>query len=368
MYTHNHGVHTNGDGWRLDEDSTVQRHLRDAGYATALAGKFLNSFRIDRDPKHFDRWAMMRAADDYYGARFNINGRVKRRSAYSTNVISDKAVGFLRSFNRNRDGDPWFLIVTPNAMHLPATPEPKYSRSPVPRWSPNPATSERNRADKPPWVRSRSVGIDLMRAIRRRQFRTLRSVDDMILRLTRLLRRQREIRRTLIIFTSDNGYLWGEHGLDRKGHPYEASVGAPLIVRWPGHVAGASVDPRFASLVDIAPTIFKAARIESVGTDGRSLLGTNRRNRVFMEYWRNGAFNIPGWRAVRNRIRLYVEYLGDNRRRVIFREYYRLLRDPWQLKNVLKDGNPDNNPSRRTLTKLHRQLVDFASCAAKTCP
>src|SRR5918992_5453895 len=206
-----------------------------------------------------------------------------------------------------------------------------------------------------------------MRAIRRRQFRTLRSVDDMILRLTRLLRRQREIRRTLIIFTSDNGYLWGEHGLDRKGHPYEASVGAPLIVRWPGHVAGASVDPRFASLVDIAPTIFKAARIESVGTDGRSLLGTNRRNRVFMEYWRNGAFNIPGWRAVRNRIRLYVEYLGDNRRRVIFREYYRLLRDPWQLKNVLKDGNPDNNPSRRTLTKLHRQLVDFASCAAKTC-
>jgi arylsulfatase A-like enzyme len=367
LYPHNHDVHNNEEARRLDQGLTVQRFLRDAGYATALAGKFLNRLPVDENPSHFDKWAVM--FPGYYDTRFNVNGRVRTVTRYSTDFISDKAVGFLRSFDRHRDLDPWYVMVTPYAPHLPATPEREHTEAPVPGWSRNPANTEQNRADKPPWVRAEHTSLDRIQDVRNRQFRTLRSVDEMMGRISRLLRRLGENRRTLVIFTSDNGFLWREHGLRKKSHPYENSVRVPLFVRWPGHVSPGTRDSRFASLVDVAPTIFDAAQVDDVQTDGSSLLRERRRKRVYMEYWKDLHIrNIPGWRALRSSRSLYVEYLQDDRADVVFREYYRLRSDPWEVSNVLRDGNPSNNPSQTRLGRLHDRLVELSTCDSSECP
>jgi arylsulfatase A-like enzyme len=175
-----------------------------------------------------------------------------------------------------------------------------------------------------------------------------------------------ERRETIAFFLSDNGFMWGEHGLGRKGHSYTHSIKVPLLLRWPGHVAPGSRDGRFAANVDLAPTILDAVGITPAAPmDGRSLLRTWNR-RLFTEMFHPGrGGKFPGWASVRTKRMQYVEYYDRDRSHVIFREYYRLDRDPWQLTNVLRDGNPANNPDT---ARLHRLLRIYRACAGSACP
>jgi arylsulfatase A-like enzyme len=364
QYVHNHRVTNNGKGRLIPQRRTFQRYLDDAGYRTAIAGKYLNAFGAN-DPPHFDRWAVWRSG--FHDARFNVNGTT-RTVAYSTRFIARKAVGYLRSFDRN-DTAPWLLYVAPNAPHLPSNPEARYANAAVPRWKRNPAVRERDRSDKPPYVRRRSVNLDFVRAHRRDQLRTLMSVDDLVQRILTQVSALNERRRTLAVFTSDNGYLWGEHRLNTKRHPYIQSVKIPLLTRWPGHVAHGVTRGRPVTNVDIAATVFDAAGISpDHALDGDSLLASRSRDRILLEYFRDiHQRDIPPWASTLTSRFQYTEYY-DNDGRVRFKEYYRLRRDPWQLRNVLRDGNPRNNPSSDRLRRLHANLRRDRNCAGAACP
>ena len=78
---------------------------------------------------------------------------------------------------------------------------------------------------------------------------------------------------TLAFFLSDNGYQWHEHGLDRKGKPYDDSVQIPFFVRWPGHIETGLVDERIVANIDIAPTVYDALDYvpNNYAPDGRSI-------------------------------------------------------------------------------------------------
>jgi arylsulfatase A-like enzyme len=136
-----------------------------------------------------------------------------------------------------------------------------------------------------------------------------------------------------------------------------------LFLRWPGHVAGGSRDGRITGTVDIAPTVLDVAGVgpdpAQPPLDGRSLLSGVRRTRIVLEYWRETW--IPTWASLRTRRYQYVEYYREGRR--FFREYYNLVRDPWQLRNLLHDGNPANNPD---LARLSTQLRRHRGCAGTT--
>jgi arylsulfatase A-like enzyme len=365
-YAHNHGVETNGDGRLLPQDVTLQRYLADAGYTTAIVGKYLNSWPLHRDPPHFDHWALAES-DTYRDPEFNVDGTLKTLRGYATDVLASRAVRVLRRFEAT-DSQPWFLYVAPVAPHLPSMPAPEYANAPVPAWRPNPAVREADRADKPPWVRERSISQAWVRPRRADQFRTLMSVDDLVSRVARTLGDLRERRRTIAFFVSDNGFLWGEHGLAFKGQPYTHSIKIPLLLTWPGHVSPGSRDGRHAATIDIAPTILDAVGITPAEPmDGKSLLQTWTRRHLFTEYYRTRHhYWIRGWASVRTRRMQYVEYYDDeDRSHVVFREYYRLDRDPWQLTNVLRDGNPANNPDIR---RLHQLVKQYRACSASSCP
>jgi arylsulfatase A-like enzyme len=367
LFAHNHGILTNGMA-NLPQDLTMQRYLHDAGYKTAIIGKYLNSWPLDRDPPYFDRWALVRPRHGYWNGEFNVNGQIRTLPGYVTDVLAARSVQALRAFNRS-DPQPWFVYIAPTAPHAPAIPVHKYADAQIPHWRPSPAVLERDRSDKPPWVRTQSASLAWARDFRARQLRTLMSVDDLVARLFRELRLLREQRRTVAIFLSDNGVFWGEHGLDGKRAPYTEAVSVPMALRWPGHLEGGTTDRRNATNVDVAPTMLAAAGlVPSSPMDGRSLLDSWTRPVVFTEHWsfREGfRERFRNWKAVRTSRTQYIEYYNDDFSRIIFREYYRLTRDPWELRNLLHDGIRANSPD---MTRLHRWIRRYGSCSGTSCP
>lgn len=375
-YAHNTGVLTNAHGGRIDTTKMFVRVLQEAGYETALVGKFLTSWPLAVSPPFFDRSAAG-GGGDYTDPTFNVDGSVRTVRGYSTSLIRDFALRYLRGFERADDA-PWFLYVAPVAPHHPWRPAPRYAAARVARWNGNPSLFERDRSDKPPFVRALHHTIDGARRVRAGQLRTLMSVDDMVGDLFATLGRLGEKRRTLVLYTSDNGFLWADHHIGgahgTAGHkrlPYTASVRVPFLVRWPGHVARGATSDRLTGIVDVAPTVLDAADLASdralARMDGRSLLRPNVRARILLEYF--GRTPFPPWASMRTRTYQYTEYYAADRVTTIFREYYDLSRDPWQLRNLLRDGDRANNPDLRAIAaQLQRDRACIGTRSETACP
>jgi arylsulfatase A-like enzyme len=365
-YAHNTGVIVDGLVGKLDQDATIQAALQAAGYRTALFGKYLDSWADPRCgcgmPQHWDRWAIFRSWIAYYDASWNVQGTVRRIHEYSTSYIGDRAVGFVQS-QEGHDAQPWFMELATSAAQAPPVAAPPYVNAPVPPFRMNPARGETDRSDKPPYVQASPIDPARDAGMRRDQLRTYMSVDDMVARVFRALHTAHELRRTLIVFTSDNGYQWGEHGLTRKGTPYPYAYRVPLLVHWPGHFrrSGRTLH-RMAANIDVAPTILEAAGTGLPNMDGRSLLHPWDRREMLLEFWRGGGGGAPPWVSVRTARWQYTEYY--HRGAVSFREFYP-TRDVYQLQNRLHDGNPANNPD---VAALHARLDAVRSCAGTACP
>ena len=367
-YAHNTRVRTNNQATKLDPATMFPRLLRAAGYRTALVGKFMNSWPAASPPPHFDRYAVFpdgRSA--YFDPRVNLNGLLHRVAGYSTTLVRRYSLRFLRRFER-RDERPWLLYVAPFAPHPPSRPEPKYADAALPSWPGNPSVFERDRSDKPPFVRRLHYSLREGRAVRARQLRTLMSVDDMVGRISESLGALGERRDTLAIFLSDNGFIWADHRIGGEGKtagqkrlPYTASIRIPLLIRWPGQVPQGATSARLTGTVDVAPTVLDAAGVApdpaAPPLDGRSLLQPAVRDRVLLEYWRLGNSPFKTWASTRTRRFQYTEYYESGR--TVFREYYDLRRDPWQLSNLLGDGDPSNDPN---LSALEAQLAGDRAC------
>jgi arylsulfatase A-like enzyme len=251
----------------------------------------------------------------------------------------------------------------------------------VPR---TPAFNEEDVSDKPRYVReSRRLGTKQIRQLDahyRNRIRTLQAVDDMVADLVQTLRATGTFDNTYIFFTSDNGYLLGEHRRAEKGLPYEEAIRVPLLVRGPG--VPARVEPRLASNIDLAPTIAALAGLEVPGfVDGRSLVPLLRneasppwrdavaierasRNEVEAADEVNAAlkdigtkpFNPP-FRGLRTMDRVYIEYPNSSEQ-----ELYDLAADPAQLQNLA--GDPDH---ANELDDLQAWSEALRSCAGASC-
>lgn len=370
-YPHNHQVKKNGQVGRMDQRTTIQRYLDDAGYRTGIVGKYFIQWPIEQAPPHFDEYAIGRIGvgmlkTNYYGAEWNVNGDVRRVNTYSTTFVKRQAKNFIRRSEAEADAEPWFLYAAVAAPHRPLLPQKKYASEPVPRWRPAPSVYEADRSDKPSWISDRSYKTSFGQ--RRAQLRMLMSVDEMVDSIMQLLERKGEADNTLVLFTSDHGFFWGEHGATGKGDPYEEGIAVPLIARWPGHIDAGRVDDRLVSLVDIAPTLAEAAGVApdpAEPMDGTSLLGTTRREQVLVEYF--GGRTTPSWAALRTDAVHFIEYY-DEMGRVLFREYYDMVNDPYQMKNLLGDRSTANDPSPTDVALLSGLVAAARVCKGSTCP
>ena len=342
------GVVDNEHGRLLDEDATIASWLHDDGYHTGLVGKYLNGYPFGRAPfvpRGWDRWWAKQqgpVTNLYYGYTLIEQGQPIRygdaEEDYATDVFAAKAVEFIREAPFGR---PFFLWFAPTAPHPPWTPAPRHAGAyedlavPMP-----PSTGEADVSDKPEWIRqlppSDADTLAAFQASRRRSYEALRAVDDAVRAVVEELRARGELRRTVIVFTSDNGLAFGEHRWEKKTCAYDECLRVPLLVRMPG--AEPRVDPAFVSTVDLAPTIAELAGVTPpsplAGTSLVRLLRSGRddgRRPVVYAEWVGEGLPVPGWWALRTPAFAYVELATGER------ELYALLEDPFELVNVVDE-------------------------------
>jgi arylsulfatase A-like enzyme len=345
MYAHNHEVHTNasGEAQLLDSTRTVQHQLNEAGYTTALFGKYLNEWKVEEAPPAFDRWGMFADIFEvaYRSGLWNIDGAVRTVPTYSTLFIQRLAQRFIRDRESN-DEEPWLMILTPLAPHAPSIPHRRDRRAKVPRFKITPDIREEDRSDKPAFTHDRGPSMKLIRNDRVRQLRTLMSVDRMVAAVRSTLDKTQELDNTLAFYTSDNGLMWGAHALSGKGVAYEPAVRIPLMATWPDKFTAGNRDQRLVANIDIAPTIYEATGITpSYPVDGRSLMGSFQRDRILLEHWKRADRETPSWAAHRTLDYKYIETYAPAAGHLVLdsREYYDLAEDPWELTNLFA-SNP----------------------------
>jgi arylsulfatase A-like enzyme len=368
LYAHNHHIYGGGitpSALAAVEPLMIQRRLHEAGYRTALFGKFLNNWPNERNPANLDRWATTPLVE-YTGAQWNVDGTIQVVEQNSTSFIGDKSIAFFQE-SESRDEMPWFLHVGFMAPHPPSEVESRYHEVPVPPLHLSPAMTEEDRRDKPSFVREQRIPtVSEIQSRRVPQLRSLVAADDQIDRIMTRLAALDELDDTMAVFISDNGFQWGEHSLFGKSTPYLPSVRVPLYLRWPGRVDPGATDERLVAGIDLAPTLLSAAGLtSSASLDGLNLLDPEaNRSRLLLEFRRLPSYPVPTWRALITRHLEYIEYL-DEAGNVIFREYYSLRSDPHQLVNMLRDGLPNNDPD---VTRLSRILGRLEACVGGTCP
>lgn len=405
QYPHNHGVFANNPGYPKlrGKADTLPKWLERSGYRTGFVGKFLNGYTRSRlegvEPAPgFDRWYAVHKRKLYYRYQMTLNGRVRSFGAgkrdYLTKVITRYSTKFIK--RESRRGSPFFLWSSYWAPHyskrervkgpcdnlVPPGPgdEREFADAELPR---PPSFDESDVRDKPPFVRNlrRISGGELDRLERsyRCRLASLLSVDRGVNSIVKALERAGELDRTVLVFTSDNGFYHGEHRITHgKATPYEPAIRVPLAISVPeryrdGPRAAVAAEP--VSNVDLAPTILELARASACKKgrcrtlDGRSLVPLLSEgaegwpdDRGILFETRTGKKPCR-YEAIRTARFFYAEHgVGgkDHCRRARHKELYDLGADPHELDNLLRISSP---PPQSTADELRARLAALRRCS-----
>ncbi|TQS13009.1 sulfatase [Microbispora hainanensis] len=382
QYMHSHHVDSNRSPtggfpkFRPLEASTLGTWMHDAGYRTALMGKYLNNYPEGAPrtyiPPGWDEWHVpVTRLYQEYGYALNENGVIRRYGHapedYLEDVLSAKATAFATDTTR---GDaPFFLYLAPVAPHLPAHHAPRHAAAFAGEQAPR--TASFDQADvsaEPGWLRERTPlsAADIRRIdrVHRDRLRAMLGVDDMVGALVEALSRAGRLDDTYIFFTSDNGFHLGQHRLrPGKTTPFEEDIRVPMVVRGPGVPAGGVID-RLTSTVDLAPTFAElGGAVVPPTAEGRSLVPLLRgqavpwRDAVLTEFYHPSysPHSPPTYAMLRNDRYAYVEYETGER------QLYDLRADPAELHNLAATADPG------LITALSARLTLLRACSGPVC-
>jgi arylsulfatase A-like enzyme len=371
----NHNNHVTGNSaatFDLNMDTTLQHYLHQAGYQTWISGKFLNGWKYtpgSPNPPDWDRFTVTRGGRHLH-LDFNQDGRFYTYPTYADPLIERQALNYIAD-TESSDSKPWFGYLALTVPHGPYTPMTPYKHIALRVRKPTPSERERNISDKwPGYAEHARYGFVSKTWLA--QLRMLRQADDIVGRVIAQLKSQNELGNTIIVFLSDNGFLFRSHQLDGKRLPYTESVKVPAMIRWSGHIPADSVWKRPVTNVDLAPTLLDAAGVAPSPAplfDGRNIFDDDmHRNQVLLEQWHEPGHNRrawqPTWASLRARTWQYIEYY-DAGGAVTFREYYNLTRDPWELHSTIAATQGQGSPR---IAALHQQLAAARTCAGAGCP
>ncbi|WP_314372549.1 sulfatase [Sphingomonas paucimobilis] len=364
----NHGVVDNNHS--SEEGLTYfPAYLQKVGYQTAFFGKWHMGSDTDAPRPGFDRWVSFKGQGAYWPTTgvppaakaagkvnmLNVDGRETPQTGYITDELTDYAMTWLQ---KDRDPKkPFFLYLSHKAVHSDPLPPARYlhqydnAKFTLPASA---ANTPENYKGKPMWVynqRNTWHGIDFfynsdvkMTEYLKYYYGTLSAVDDSLGRIMDYLRKNHLDKNTLVVFTSDNGFQIGEHGLIDKRNAYQPSVRVPLLMWEPGTVPANATNTGRIRNLDFAPTFLDVAGAprppQFEGVSAWSLAnGTTRAadwkapDFTYEYYWEWSFPMTPGTFAIQRGDMKYIQYYGvyDTD------ELYDLAKDPDEMHNLVDD-------------------------------
>ncbi len=367
---------------RGDEQHTFALALQQAGYRTALMGKYLNRYMQGQVPGLSDtyvppgwsEWDAVGWGYNEFNYWMNENGTLRyygnNPSDYLTDVLSRKGTDFID--NSVRDGKPFFLELSTFAPHAPFVPAPQDAGSYPGLTAPQPPNFDVLPTNAPQWLSVHppldSRQVTEIDSTFRRRVQDVQSLDRLIWQIQQTVALDGQADNTYLVFSSDNGLHTGEYRLmPGKLTAFDTDIKVPLIVDGPGIPPGTSTDA-VAENIDLAPT-FAAIGGVQFSSDGSSLLpvlqgeaSSDWRNAALIEHHGPDVFtgdpdfqqprsgNPSTYEAMRTPGFLYVEYADGER------EFYDLSTDPFELQNLAP------KLSITELATLHAELLALESC------
>lgn len=333
QYSHLNGVYSNEDGLDPAKEN-VATLLREAGYETALMGKW----HLHNKPSGFDHYNILIGQGEYHNpvlrnaANWDAGG--KAVEGFSTDVITTESLNWLKE---RSDKEPFFLMCQFKASHEPFG-YPERNRHLYEDISfPYPPTFNETWPDSTTRT-FQGQTLDILAERMHRQparyqldafpvegrtpnqlreaayqelvrnfLRSTQAIDENIGRLVAYLEESGQLDDTLVVYTSDQGYFLGEHGMFDKRVMYEESIRMPCVIRYPKEIPAGSANEDFILNVDFAPFFLDYAGVPTPGSmQGRSfrrnLQGrsyTDWRSSIYYRYWTHQS-NRPGHYGIRN--------------------------------------------------------------------
>ncbi|MCF7848246.1 MAG: sulfatase [Kiritimatiellales bacterium] len=385
-YSHNNGVRA----WEEFDGSqqTFPKLLQKAGYHTVLIGKW----HLKSDPTGFDEWMILPGQGDYFDPTFldakHDEKNPIQKKGYVAEIITRMAKDAIRNREKNK---PLAIFVHHKSVHIPFLCDPRDKEWLKDETLPEPATLRDDWKGRPAIVTannkvpniemlhkrfdengikekgkkryadSAEKGMEIQeRNTYRYQYylksylRTARSIDRSMGELMQVLKDEKIDNKTTVVYTSDQGFYLGEHGMSDKRWAYEESVRTPLIIKHPYALKGIKVEA-LAMNIDLAPTLLLLSHIK-IPSDmqGRHLVSFLAgmepkawRDHVYYRYYDSHGYNIPQHQAVRTQTHKLIYFpLADRY------ELFDLKADPVEMKNLA-----DNPEQRELLEKMKKKLV-----------
>ena len=362
-YPQRHGILDNTDrSSQSHRLPTFPCAMQEAGYRTAFIGKW-HMGNDDSPRPGFDHWFGLRGQGSSFDPVVNENGNTHQLQGYTTDLLNAAAVEFIQQ----QDVQSFCLYLSHKALHPELVqyddgslsdpsaarfmPAPRhrslYSDTPVPRrlnamdpLDGKPAL-QRPIDGLPPLSLQTGTSDDTVRD----RWRMLAAVDEGVGDIIRLLEQTDRLKDTILVFTSDHGYWYGEHGLSvERRLAYEEAIRIPLLIRDPGMVTPGTLVDEMVLRIDLAPTILARTGVASPERrDGRSLLPLLQgeapkdwRSSFLIEYYSDTVFpriHRMGYQAVRSQRYKYIRY----RELRGMDEFYDLLVDPYEMRNQIDE-------------------------------
>ena len=389
-YNHVNGVTTIGA--HLDNRlENVAKILQRDGYQTAIVGKWHLGQGTDHWPTGFDYWNILQGQGPYFDPEMVRNGEKVQYSGYTTDLITDLSLDWLKGRDRER---PFFLMYHHKAPHRHWEPDDKHAQLYEDVDIPEPRTFDddySNRAHAAGEARMRVADdlneLDLKQPVPeglnaaeekswkyqryiKDYLRCVASIDDNVGRVLDYLEEEGgAVEDTIVIYTSDQGFFLGDHGWFDKRFMYEESLRMPFIIRYPREIEAGSVCEEMMLNVDFAPTWLDCAGIDipdhMQGRSCRPLLNGDTpgdwQQDIYYRYWMHlSHHNVAAHYGVRTHRYKLIYYYGDacgqpnaiDERRDPEWELFDLQEDPCELNSVY--GNPAYSDVASDLTrKLH---------------
>ena len=351
QYASRHGVQNNLSAWIPGTPSFFDS-LAAAGYRCAYIGKWHMPGDLPdlTGVERFVTFTIEEGQGVYRNCPLVIDGvETPRPGTYVSTDLTDLALQWLAE----DDGRPFCLVVAHKAVHHEFEPPDDLlgTYDEVDVDLPDEAFTYQTLLDRNVWEGT----AGRLQTSYRRYCETLLGMDREIGRLLAAIEPVADD--TAVVYTSDNGYSWGEHVLTGKRWAYDDNIRVPFIVRWPDGIAspGSVMDEPVLN-ADVAPTLLDIAGVPIPATmQGRSIAPLLRgdavewRDEVFYEYFADFPYQVPPSQAVRTDRWLYVEY-----DRGLAPELYDTVADPDQQANLAED--PAYSVTRQELSQRLAEL------------